>query len=92
MGKEVKEKVANLLDEASKLLLTDSWPNSSLTVPSFGGDFTWTSGGTTSSTLGETLQTSGLYRRLNTNERLRAASPYQQSRQTSAEPASQGKS
>ena len=30
---------------------------------------------------------SGLYRRLNRNERLRAASPYQQSRQTSAKPA-----
>ena len=93
MNDKVKQKVAKLLDEASKLLVnTDKQTTASTTASTVG-----TCGSSSSSSsslgpqLGQTLQraqsmlqassSSGLFRRLNRTERLRASSPYQQNRQ-----------
>ncbi|CAB4021613.1 hypothetical protein AWC38_SpisGene23883 [Paramuricea clavata] len=117
MNQEVREKVANLLDEASKLLVdvdsqrststanhsstgssqsSASVNNSSRSTRRNGGTSSRSSSASTSSLLGESLQraqsmlqassSSGLFRRLNRTERLRASSPYQNNRQSTAQP------
>ena len=88
MNDEVKQKVAKLLDEASKLLVNTDTQTASAAS---------SSSSSLGPQLGQTLQraqsmlqassSSGLFRRLNRTERLRASSPYQQNRQSKTKPA-----
>ena len=96
MNDEVKQKVAKLLDEASKFLVNTDTQTTASTTASTVGTCGSSSASSSSSSLGpqlgQTLQraqsmlqassSSGLFRRLNRTERLRASSPYQQNRQS----------
>ena len=98
MNEEVKQKVAKLLNEASKLLVNSGpQPTTSGTSPSVRNDDapSGSSSASSPSPLGETLDraqnmlqtsSSGLFRRLNRTERLRASSPYRQNRQVKTKP------
>ncbi|XP_028408793.1 uncharacterized protein LOC114533337 [Dendronephthya gigantea] len=103
MNEEVKQKVAKLLDEASKLLVSADSQPSNINNPTPRSNAASSGSSTASSSLsfplGETLQrargmlqassSSGLFRRLNRTERLRASSPYQQNRQSKTKPSKQ---
>ena len=101
MNEDVKKQIAKLLNQASKLLVnSDPQPTTSTSSSvGNGNDPSGPSSATGSSSLGETLQraqnmlqassSSGLFRRLNRTERLRASSPYQQNRQVKTKPVKQ---
>ena len=102
MNEDIKQKVAKLLNEASRLLDPQANASGSSSVSNSTQRNSDAASGSSSvsasSSLGETLQrvqnmlrasSSGLFRRLNRTERLRASSPYQQNRQTKTEPVEQ---